>query len=286
MKVCVVKVGGLGDTLSVLPLVEALGAAGAEVSVLGGPAAVLLPAARVVTVPRQTLSGPRGLRRAPGLARRLGRQDVALLSFDECSTAHAVAALVARRRVGFAAGIARGERLLTERLPFDAQRPVADLALDLGRHLLGRLPPRVPVPPRPRGSEVLLFPEAATPLQRWPGFEALEGTTLRMGDGLDPAALATRIGAARVVVSNHSGPLHLAAALGVPHVAVAGPTARAWDPVGSAAPGRVLRAGLPCQPCGRVGAPARHCPHGLPPPCLTAVTAGAVRAAMVEVAGD
>lgn len=285
MRVCVVKVGGLGDTLSVAPLVHALTGAGAEVVVLGGPAAVLLPAHRAVTVPRAALSGPWGVRHVPRLARRVGRCDVALLAFDACSAAQAVAALVAPRRIGVAAGIARGERLLTERLPLEMDRSVYQSALDLGRHLLRRelaLRRWAPVARWPGGYGVL-HAGAATALQRWPGFDALPGVWRRVEDGLSLPALAQVIAGAEVFVGCHSGPLHLAAALGVPFVAVAGPTAPAWDPPWPDVPGRILRAGLPCQPCGRIGAPARTCPHGLPSPCLTAVSPEAVHAAVEAV---
>lgn len=293
MRVCVVKVGGLGDTLSVAPLVAALVDGGLEVVILGGPAAVLLPAP-AVSVPRTALSGPLGLRHVPRLARRLGRCDVALVSADECTAAHAVAARIARRRIGFAAGIAKGQALLTERLPFDAARPVADLALDLGRVLLGPVALRRWAPgPRTVGDCGVLHAGAATALQRWPGFEALAARgdlpwrRVDEADGLSLDDLARVIGGGRVFVGCHSGPLHLAAALGVPHVAVAGPTAPAWDPPWPEVPGRILRVGLACQPCGRFGQPARTCAQAAPPPpCLTAWTADAVAAAVADVLAE
>ena len=58
----------------------------------------------------------------------------------------------------------------------------------------------------------------------------------------------------RLIVANDSGPMHLAAALGVPLVAVFGSTdERATGPLGSRV--RVVRRGVECSPCG-----LRECP--------------------------
>jgi heptosyltransferase-1 len=60
--------------------------------------------------------------------------------------------------------------------------------------------------------------------------------------------LAALIGRADMCVTNDSGPMHLAAALGAPLVTIFGPTDSLWvGPYGQ--PGAVLRAGLPCSPC-------------------------------------
>jgi len=59
------------------------------------------------------------------------------------------------------------------------------------------------------------------------------------------AALIRRVG---ICITNDSGPMHLAAALGTPLVAVFGPTEPVWvGPYGS--PHAVVRVGLPCSPC-------------------------------------
>src|SRR5437667_8152930 len=72
------------------------------------------------------------------------------------------------------------------------------------------------------------------------------------GDG-DVLQLAAAISHCSVIVTNDSGPLHLAAALAVPSVSIFGPT----DPGRTVIPGasRVLRRALSCQPCY-----ARECP--------------------------
>ncbi len=58
----------------------------------------------------------------------------------------------------------------------------------------------------------------------------------------------------RLIVANDSGPMHLAAALGVPLIAIFGSTdERATGPIGSRV--RVVKRGAECSPCGR-----RECP--------------------------
>jgi len=60
--------------------------------------------------------------------------------------------------------------------------------------------------------------------------------------------LAALISRAAMCVTNDSGPMHLAAALGAPLVAIFGPTDSLWvGPYGM--PDAVLRAGLACSPC-------------------------------------
>jgi lipopolysaccharide heptosyltransferase I len=60
--------------------------------------------------------------------------------------------------------------------------------------------------------------------------------------------LAALISRAAMCVTNDSGPMHLAAALGAPLVAIFGPTDSIWvGPYGQ--PDSVLRAGLACSPC-------------------------------------
>lgn len=92
------------------------------------------------------------------------------------------------------------------------------------------------------------------------------------------AALAERIGAgarnlagmlslekliavirgARITIGNDSGPVHVSAALGVPTVAVFGPTSVEWTaPRGPSV--RIVRETISCAPCFK-----RECPFGSP----------------------
>jgi heptosyltransferase-2 len=76
-----------------------------------------------------------------------------------------------------------------------------------------------------------------------------------MGEDGDVLQLAAAISHCSVVITNDSGPLHLATALAVPSVSIFGPT----DPARTVIPGasRVLRKPFGCQPCYK-----RQCPLG------------------------
>jgi heptosyltransferase-2 len=76
-----------------------------------------------------------------------------------------------------------------------------------------------------------------------------------IGESGDVLEIAAAISHCSIVITNDSGPLHLAAALAVPSVSIFGPT----DPDRTVIPGasRVVRGHNPCQPCY-----ARECPLG------------------------
>jgi 3-deoxy-D-manno-octulosonic-acid transferase/heptosyltransferase-1 len=76
-----------------------------------------------------------------------------------------------------------------------------------------------------------------------------------------------------VVITNDSGPMHLAAAVGTPVVAVFGPT----DPALTGPYGKrhvVLRSGIPCSPCMKP-----YCTHATRMECMKLVTVEQVLAA-------
>jgi ADP-heptose:LPS heptosyltransferase len=72
-----------------------------------------------------------------------------------------------------------------------------------------------------------------------------------------------------VFVTGDTGPMHLAAAVGVPIVAVFGPSDPARyaprDPMH-----QVVRVDLPCSPCNRIRLPPERC-VGHTPDCLTGI---------------
>jgi len=96
-----------------------------------------------------------------------------------------------------------------------------------------------------------------------PGERQQAETIAAMGDPLpmigedgDVLQLAAAISHCSVIVTNDSGPLHLATALAVPSVSIFGPT----DPARTVIPGasRVLQKPVGCQPCYRRDCPLRH----------------------------
>ncbi|HYI08967.1 MAG TPA: lipopolysaccharide heptosyltransferase II [Thermoanaerobaculia bacterium] len=94
-----------------------------------------------------------------------------------------------------------------------------------------------------------------------------------VGHDGDVLELAAAISQCAAVITNDSGPLHVAAALAVPSVSIFGPT----DPERTVIPGatRVVRRTLACQPCYQ-----RECPLGHHR-CMSDVTVDEVFAAAV-----
>jgi ADP-heptose:LPS heptosyltransferase len=85
------------------------------------------------------------------------------------------------------------------------------------------------------------------------------------------------LGQLDLLVTGDTGPMHLAAAVGTPVVAVFGPS----DPARYATRGsvdRVVRIDLPCSPCNRIRRPPARC-VGHTPDCLAGISADDVFAA-------
>jgi ADP-heptose:LPS heptosyltransferase len=86
---------------------------------------------------------------------------------------------------------------------------------------------------------------------------------------LDLPALAALLERLDVFVTGDSGPMHVAAAVGTPVVAVFGPSDPARyaprDPIH-----RIVRIDLPCSPCNRIRLPPERC-AGHIPDCLTGI---------------
>ena len=93
-------------------------------------------------------------------------------------------------------------------------------------------------------------------------------------DLLELAAILQRLD---LLLTGDTGPMHLAAAVGTPVVAVFGPSDPArYAPRGPA--DQVVRVDLPCSPCNRIRLPPERC-VGHTPDCLALVTADRVFAA-------
>jgi len=112
---------------------------------------------------------------------------------------------------------------------------------------------------------------------------AMRRPALNAAGAFDWQGLAGLFARCALVLGVDSGALHLAAALGVPSVHLFGPTAPArFAPWGPAVRHRVVRAELPCSPCGNLIAPP--CGVRVEPACLHALPAAlAIRAALEAV---
>jgi ADP-heptose:LPS heptosyltransferase len=100
---------------------------------------------------------------------------------------------------------------------------------------------------------------------------------------LDIPALAALLGRIDLLVTSDTGPMHLAAAMGTPIVALFGPSdPRRYGP--NTPESRVVRVSLPCSPCGQVRLPPERC-RGHIPECMDGITVDMVLAAAAELLG-
>lgn len=177
-----------------------------------------------------------------------------------------------RERTGFSGGIR--DFMLTRVVPPPSSR-LSHHSLDYEALAasVGCLPTRVKTPVAARGNHVAVFAGARYGgAKRWPGFgetasllamEAVfygtEGERPALEDmagacggrvrtGLSIPELARELMGAKACMGNDSGGVHLAAALGVPTVAVFCSTSPSWTgPRGERV--RCLVSGAPCSPC-------------------------------------
>lgn len=99
--------------------------------------------------------------------------------------------------------------------------------------------------------------------------------------GLPLDVMAAVLRRAAVVVAHDSGAMHLATAVGVPVVALFGPTVPAMGFAPYRAPSRVIERTLACRPCSAFGGPV--CPRGHHR-CMIDITPEAVADAVAELA--
>ena len=116
-----------------------------------------------------------------------------------------------------------------------------------------------------------------------PGEESFAGQTAKEIDGalimlgLSIPELAELIRGARLYVGNDSGPMHLAAAVGTPTIAVWGSSdSRRWRPW--SVKHRVVQNPFECNPC-----PGYRCLVADSPLCIESVTVAQVNAAVEEM---
>jgi heptosyltransferase-2 len=84
---------------------------------------------------------------------------------------------------------------------------------------------------------------------------------------VDLATLKAVVARLELMVTNDTGPRHIAAALGVPTVTIFGPTHRAWGDTGAFTPAAELALDVDCGPCMQRACPLGHhkCMRDLPP---------------------
>ncbi len=145
-----------------------------------------------------------------------------------------------------------------------AKRWLADRFAALADRLIGEL-----------HADVLIFGSAAEQPLAEAVARAMQHTPLVVAGKTTLTQFMALAGACRVMITNDSGPMHLASALGLPVVAVFGSTdERATGPLGARA--RVVKRPVPCSPCG-----LRVCPIDFR--CMRRVGAGAVGKAVSDL---
>ena len=93
--------------------------------------------------------------------------------------------------------------------------------------------------------------------------------------------LAALLAEVELLITGDTGPMHLAAAVGTPIVAVFGPSdPRRYAPRGAL--DRIVRVDLPCAPCNRIRLPPARC-TGRTPDCLALVTPDRVHETALSV---
>ena len=97
----------------------------------------------------------------------------------------------------------------------------------------------------------------------------------------DLLMLAALLDASELLITGDTGPMHVAAAVGTPIVAVFGPSdPRRYAPRGPH--DRVIRVDLPCAPCNRIRLPPARC-TGVIPDCLALISSDRVLEAAIAI---
>lgn len=113
---------------------------------------------------------------------------------------------------------------------------------------------------------------------------ASAGCASGLAGELSLGGLAALYRRARLVIATDSGPLHLATAVGAPVVGLYGPAEPLqfgpWCPADRF---RIVRASLPCSPCGTLVDPP--CGARTEPACVTGITVAAALAAAADLLG-
>jgi ADP-heptose:LPS heptosyltransferase len=236
--------------------------------------------------------------KVPGLIAqvRAARPDACLLGDDQGNVAHLLARLsgadltvgVSRKDIPLSALLRHSVTLdFNELVARQNWRIASALAEKLGK---GTLPCDGPPAPdlsafgRTEHGSVLVHAGASRAYKRWPmdRFVALANAVSRSHPVMwidqgskEETALATEVkrvrpeslaqfirvmAGAKLLVGNNSGPMNIAAALGVPGIIFSGPSRPNWDPAWHRERFDLLRnPHLACQPCDKAGKPVNAC---------------------------
>ena len=179
---------------------------------------------------------------------------------------------------------AEAGRLLSARSSLTPGRPLVGLHVGAGRAVkewpVSRLAEVGGWAVRERGAVIVLTGSpadraAAEDLRRALPDDATVVDTTGSADLLQLAAVLSRLS---LFITPDTGPMHLAAAVGTPLVALFGPSSpERWGPLSSRS--RVVRVDLPCSPCNRIRNPPARC-QGHTPDCMDGIrTADVIEAA-------
>jgi heptosyltransferase I len=184
------------------------------------------------------------------------------------------------------AALARADALLAAAAGAPANRPLVGLHIGAGRAVKEWPPERMAEAGawavRERGAALVLTGSAADRAAADQVRRALppSATVVDTVGGADLVALAAVISRLSLLITPDTGPMHVAAAVGTPLVALFGPSSPdRWGPLTQDA--RIVRVDLPCSPCNRIRNPPARC-QGHTPDCMTGILAGRV----IEAAGD
>ena len=133
-----------------------------------------------------------------------------------------------------------------------------------------------------RGASILLTGAVADrPLVEQVARDLPPGAAIDATGEVDLLTLAALLDACELLVSGDTGPMHIAAAVGTPIVAVFGPSdPRRYAPRGPH--DRVVRVDLPCAPCNRIRLPPARC-TGIIPDCLALIAPDRVLDAAIAI---
>lgn len=242
MRRLIIRPGAIGDTILALPAMECLRAGYTEVWVASQNVSLIRGFDAVCSIASTglDLAGLPGVEPPAALMERLR-------SFDS------IVSWYGTNRPEFREAMAGLPFTFLDALPpADARIHAADFFLAQALELSGAVPrpaiPRIPCP-RSDGRFAVIHPFSGSPRKNWPleNFRALAGLVepcyfcagpeeplegaVRFDDLYE---LARWLASARLYIGNDSGITHLAAAVGVPVIAIFGPTDPAvWAPRGA-----------------------------------------------------